>query len=142
MSLYTSRVVLQTLGETDYGVYGLVGTIVTLFTFLNTSMSGATSRFLTYEIGKGNKDKLKETFSTAMSIHIVIAIAIKTYIPGVAVCIICEYANTINGKFLHLIVTTIISTLIIGVYSFYVLCKSNERKAIVNFVTTKLHLRR
>lgn len=76
VSLYTSRVVLQTLGETDYGVYGLVGTIVTLFTFLNTSMSGATSRFLTYEMGKGNKEKLKETFSTAMSIHIGIAIAI------------------------------------------------------------------
>lgn len=76
VSLYTSRVVLQTLGATDYGVYGLVGSIVTLFTFLNTSMSGATSRFLTYEIGKGNKEKLKETFSTAMSIHIGIAIAI------------------------------------------------------------------
>ena len=76
VSLYTSRVVLQTLGETDYGVYGLVGTIVTLFTFLNTSMSGATSRFLTYEMGKGNKEKLKDTFSTAMSIHIGIAIAI------------------------------------------------------------------
>lgn len=76
VSLYTSRVVLNTLGETDYGVYSLVGTIVMLFAFLNTCMSSATSRFLTYELSRGDDNILKKTFSTAMSIHISIAIII------------------------------------------------------------------
>lgn len=76
VSLYTSRVVLQTLGEVDFGVYGLVGSIVTMFAFLNTCMSGATSRFFTYEMGKGDNIKLQETFSTALYMHIGIAILI------------------------------------------------------------------
>lgn len=49
VSLYTSRVVLATLGVEDFGIYGVVGGIVTLFDFLNASMSGCTSRFLTFE---------------------------------------------------------------------------------------------
>lgn len=49
VGLYTSRVVLNTLGVEDYGVYNVVGGIVAMFSFLNASMSGATSRFLTYE---------------------------------------------------------------------------------------------
>lgn len=51
VSLYTSRVVLATLGVEDFGIYGVVGGIVTLFDFLNASMSGCTSRFLTFELG-------------------------------------------------------------------------------------------
>lgn len=54
VGLYTSRVVLNTLGVEDYGVYNVVGGIVAMFSFLNASMSGATSRFLTYELGKNN----------------------------------------------------------------------------------------
>lgn len=50
VSLYTSRVVLNTLGVEDYGIYGVVGGVVSMFSFLNASMSGATSRFLTYEM--------------------------------------------------------------------------------------------
>ena len=49
VSLYTSRVVLQTLGVEDYGIYGVVGGIVSMMGFINASMSGATSRFLTFE---------------------------------------------------------------------------------------------
>ena len=45
VSLYTSRVVLNTLGVEDYGIYGVVGGVVRMFSFLNASMSGATSRF-------------------------------------------------------------------------------------------------
>ena len=46
VSLYTSRVILQTLGVVDYGIYGVVGGIVTLFSFLNTSMAGVSARLL------------------------------------------------------------------------------------------------
>ena len=73
VSLYTSRVVLNTLGVQDYGIYGVVGGVVALFGFLNASMSGATSRFLTYEMGKGDFKSLKETFSSALLVHVCIA---------------------------------------------------------------------
>ncbi len=75
VTLYTSRVVLNTLGVDDYGIYNVVGGIVAIFSFLNSSMSGATSRFLTYEMGCNN-GKLSETFSSALYIHIGIAILI------------------------------------------------------------------
>lgn len=72
ISLYTSRVVLEVLGVSDYGVYNLVGGVVAMFTFLNGSMAGATSRFLTYEIGAKTK-MLKAVFSSALFIHILLA---------------------------------------------------------------------
>lgn len=74
--LYTSRVVLSTLGVEDFGIYGVVGGIVALFSFLNASMSGCTSRFLTYELGKGDAEGLRNTFSTAMFVHISIALIV------------------------------------------------------------------
>ena len=76
VSLYTSRVVLNTLGVEDYGIYGVVGGVVSMFSFLNASMSGATSRFLTFEMGKGDFQRLKETFSSALMIHIGIALLV------------------------------------------------------------------
>jgi O-antigen/teichoic acid export membrane protein len=76
VSLYTSRVVLQTLGVEDFGIYGVVGGILAMFTFLNGSMAGATSRFITFEMGKGDKERLKDTFSSALIIHIGIAFLI------------------------------------------------------------------
>ena len=76
VSLYTSRVVLQTLGFSDYGIYSLVGGVVVIFSFLNSSLSGATSRFLTYELGRGEMQRLKETFSSAIQVHLFIALIV------------------------------------------------------------------
>lgn len=76
VSLYTSRVVLATLGVEDFGIYGVVGGIVTLFDFLNASMSGCTSRFLTFELGQGNFCRLRDTFSTAIYVHLFIALLV------------------------------------------------------------------
>ena len=76
VSLYTSRVILQTLGIEDYGVYNIVGGVVAMFSFINSTMSSATSRFLTFEIGRGNKEKLKETFNASLWVHVIIAVII------------------------------------------------------------------
>lgn len=76
VSLYTSRVILQTLGVEDYGVYNVVGGVISMFTFLNGAMSSATSRYITFEIGKGNMEQLKKVFSTALQIHAIIALLI------------------------------------------------------------------
>lgn len=73
VSLYSSRVILQTVGVEDYGIYNVVGGVVGMFSFINATMSGATSRFLTFELGVGNKDKLKRTFSSAFWVHVIIA---------------------------------------------------------------------
>lgn len=76
VGLYTSRVVLATLGVEDYGIYGVVGGVVAMMGFLNASMSGATSRFLTFELGKGDRERLAKTFSSALIVHIIIAIVV------------------------------------------------------------------
>lgn len=76
ISLFTSRVILQSLGVEDYGVYSVVGGIITMFTFINGGMVSATQRFLTFEIGKENLPKLKTVFSTSLQIHALIALII------------------------------------------------------------------
>ncbi|MBQ2414261.1 MAG: multidrug transporter [Rikenellaceae bacterium] len=76
VSLYTARIVLGTLGEIDYGILNVVTGCVAIFTFLNGALSGSTSRFLTYELGRRNNEQLKRTFSATLFIHIALAIAI------------------------------------------------------------------
>ena len=76
VSLYTSRVVLQTLGVEDYGIYNVVGTFVAMFTVLSGSLSAAISRFITFELGRKDVDKLKRVFSSAVTIQIVLALII------------------------------------------------------------------
>ena len=74
ISLYTSRVILQILGIDDFGIYQAVGGIVGFLSFLNSALSAGTSRFLTYELGAGNFEKLKNTFSTTLTVHIILAL--------------------------------------------------------------------
>lgn len=76
ISLYTSRVVLAALGIEDYGIYNVVGGIVSLFAFINGAMSLTTTRFIAYELGKGNEKNIQQVFSTCVMIHILIAILI------------------------------------------------------------------
>ena len=76
VSLYTSRLVLSTLGITDFGIYSVVGGVVTLFSFLNSAMAASTQRFLTFEIGKGNKNTLNKIFSISINLHICISLIV------------------------------------------------------------------
>lgn len=73
VNLYTSRIVLQNLGIEDYGIYNVVGGIVTMFTFLNGSLGSATSRYITFELGRKNFQRLNHVFNVALIIHILIA---------------------------------------------------------------------
>lgn len=76
VSLYTSRVILDALGEDDYGYYNVIGGVVGMFAILTQSLSNAVSRFLNYEMGKGNKEKLKRIFSCSLTILSVLALAV------------------------------------------------------------------
>ncbi len=73
ISLYTSRLVLKALGAEDLGIYNVVGGIVALLVFIRATLSSSTSRFITYELGKGsNVHDINRVFSAAMSIHLII----------------------------------------------------------------------
>ena len=76
IGLYTSRVILKALGVDDLGIYSTVGDVTAMFAVLSGSLSAAISRFLTYELGTGRKDRLQQIFSSAVSIQIFIALVI------------------------------------------------------------------
>ena len=76
VSLYTSRIVLNTLGVEDFGIYNVVGGVVIMFSFMNSAMSSATQRFLTIELGKQDNEQLKKVFSMSINIHAQIALII------------------------------------------------------------------
>lgn len=73
ISLYTSRVVLNALGVEDFGIYNVVGGVVAMFSVLSGSLSSAISRFITYELGKGNQENLNKIFSSAVTIQLGLA---------------------------------------------------------------------
>ena len=74
ISLYTSRVILQVLGVQDFGIYNLVGGIVALFGFISGSLSTATQRFITFEIGKKTEGNISKVFSISLILHILFAL--------------------------------------------------------------------
>lgn len=69
VTLYVSRVLLENLGVEDFGIYNVVGGVVTMMAFLSGAMTSATQRFLSYELAKNNIDKLSKVFSMSINIH-------------------------------------------------------------------------
>ena len=78
VGLYTSRVILQALGVEDYGIYNVVGGFVSLFSLISASLSGSVGRFLTYELGKGNVENLRNIYST--SIYVLAGLSLLVFI--------------------------------------------------------------
>ena len=76
VSLYTSRVVLATLGVEDFGIYNVVGGVITMFSFFNGAMSSSTQRYITFELGRGDFDQLQKVFQTSVNIHLLVALLI------------------------------------------------------------------
>jgi len=85
VGLFTSRVVLNTLGVDDFGIYNLVGSVVVLFSFLQSALTNATYRFFAYELGKGDEVQLKRTFAMAVNAHVILALVI---------LVLCEIGGT------------------------------------------------
>ncbi|MEG1861819.1 MAG: MATE family efflux transporter [Bacteroidaceae bacterium] len=93
VTLYTSRVVLEVLGVTDFGIYNVVGGVVMLFSFLNGSMSISVQRYLSYELGTGNKTRLNEIFCMSMNIHALISLVVFLLAETVGLYILYHYIN-------------------------------------------------
>lgn len=73
ISLYTSRVILNTLGVVDYGINNVVGGVIAMLGFLTGSLGAASSRYITFDLGQGNMDVMKKTFGNILSIHFLLA---------------------------------------------------------------------
>lgn len=76
IGLYTSRLTLQALGVSDYGIYQIVGGVVAMFSILSSTLNSASQRFITYSLGGGNKDEVKQVFSTCITLHIVLGVIV------------------------------------------------------------------
>lgn len=76
IGFYTSRVVLGALGEEDFGVYNVVGGVVAMFTVVSGALNSAISRFITFEMGKGEGAQLRKVYSTAVLIQLFIAVIV------------------------------------------------------------------
>lgn len=85
VSLYTSRVILQALGVEDYGVYNAVAGFIAMFSMVSSSIAGAISRFITFVLGQGNKEKLRKVFSTAIIIQLSLAVVVVFFVEVVGV---------------------------------------------------------
>ena len=109
VGLYTSRVILNALGQDDFGIYGAVGGVVAMFSILTGAIAGAISRFLTFELGKSSDDRLGAVFSTAMAIEgeVLVGAAMVSLIPAalraawveVPKAAIATFSSATLGKF-------------------------------------------
>lgn len=76
VQLYTVPIILKTLGAEDYGIYNVVAGVVTLFSFIGGSLASGSQRFISFELGRNNKKKLKNVFDTTISIYLIIGLII------------------------------------------------------------------
>lgn len=76
VQLYTSRVILQTLGVEDYGIYNIVAAVVVSLTFITGPLSTATQRFLSFELGRKNTERIKDIFSMSLIVYAILSVLI------------------------------------------------------------------
>lgn len=98
VSLYTSRVILNTLGVPDFGINNVVGGVVGMFSVISGSLSSSISRFITFELGHGDIDKLKRIFSTSVNIQIGIALIIVILAECIGVWFVNHKLNIPTGR--------------------------------------------
>lgn len=93
VSLYTSRVVLSTLGVENFGIYNVVGGVVTIFAFLNNSMSLSVQRYLSFDMGSKGEGRLKKIFNIALYTHLIIAFMVLILGETVGLWFVDNYLN-------------------------------------------------
>lgn len=99
VGLYTSRILLQTLGIEDFGLYGAVGSIVSMLGFLNIAMGSASSRYLTYELVKGSLESQRRVFSTVFIVHFFLGLAVFLLAETVGLWYVCSKLEIPDGRF-------------------------------------------
>lgn len=139
IGLYTSRIVLKVLGVQDYGIYEVVGGIIAFFTFLNATMAAATQRFLTYEIGRGDQERLHKVFCTALSIHIIIGLLVVILAESVGVWFINNKLNIPSDRLFaaHVVFQCSLLTAVLSITQvpYNALIIANEKMGIYAYVS-------
>lgn len=100
VKLYTSRVLLKSLGVDDFGIFNVVGGLVVMMSFLNTSMATSTQRFLSFEMGKGSYKSIQRVFSTSVSIHVLLALLIFIFAETAGLYLFREYIVLPQDRYL------------------------------------------
>lgn len=98
VSLYSSRIVLEALGIDDYGLYGAIGSVVAMFIMINGVLAAGTSRFLTFELGKGDNERLKKTFSASFILHVCLAIILFILLETIGLWFVNHKLNIPDGR--------------------------------------------
>lgn len=99
VGLYTSRVVLQVLGESDYGLYNVIGGLLTMFTMISSALQVGTQRFLSFALGEDNSEKLKKIFSISLGLHCIAALVIILLAETVGLWFLNNYLNIPDGRY-------------------------------------------
>ncbi len=147
VSLYTSRVVLNALGVEDYGIYNVVGGIVTMFTVLSGSLSASISRFITFELGRGDIQRLKTVFSSGVSIQlgmsilvVILAEAVGVWFLNVKMNIPAERLNAANWVFQCAIFTFVLNLLSVPYNAAIIAHEKMSAFAYISIVEASLKL--
>ena len=98
IGLYTSRIVLKTLGIEDYGTYNVVGGVVGMFSIVSSSMSTSISRFITFELGKKDEIRLNKVFSTAINVQLLMGLAVVILMEVIGVWFLNTKMNIPEGR--------------------------------------------
>ena len=99
VGFYTTRVIMNALGESDFGVYGAVGGVVAMFSILTGAIAGAISRFLTYELGKKESEqRLEAVFSTTMLVQLAMSILVLAVAEGLGIWFLNAKMNIPDGR--------------------------------------------
>lgn len=98
IGIFTSRIILQVLGVSDYGLYAAIGSMVALFTIANGVLAAGTSRFLTFELGRGDPEALRKTFSASFLLHLGMAAALLVIFETIGLWLINAKMNIPEGR--------------------------------------------
>lgn len=147
ITLYTSRVILNTLGVVDYGIYNLIGGVAVMFGFLSNAMAASTQRFLSFEIGKGGFQQLKDVFNSSILLHIFISLFVLLSAEIIGPWFIREKLNLPIGKipasiwvFRFSIWALIITILTIPYYAAIIAHERMKPFAYISIIETLLKL--
>ena len=139
VSLYTSRVTLEILGVEDYGIYNVVGGVVSMLAFLNNSMAISVQRFLSFETGKENIEKVRRIFNTSLLVHVFLAIIVVFLLETIGVWFVSHKLLIPDGRenaamcvFQCVVITTALSVLTVP-YSAMIMAK--EKMNIYAYVS-------
>lgn len=139
VSLYTSRLILATLGVDDFGTYNVVGGIVMFLSFLNTSMASATQRFLNVELGKGDKAGVKRVFTNAVIIHFSIAACVVILAETVGVWFLNTHVVIADNRLwaANYVLQFSIATMLVSIISvpYNAVIIANERMSVFAYIS-------